>query len=547
MVAALLAAIAMGAPAAQADQMTVFSCHNPAGHAIGHYGWLQERFLSGSGVVLNDTCAGSGQGALVAELGGRREGYADAERVQWTFSAPSWATIAHYTLHLPDSYTYPFQGAGEGQAFVIASDESDPMYDYRNLGAGSYGAATVERAPPDEVHFVTVNASCDGYVGVCPAGPLISHVDMSEATFLLNDSTLPTVKNVGGSLLGGSPLAGPAEATFQASDSGPGIYSAHFIVDAVAQPLVVLDSNNGLCQNLGETSNGTRSFQSPEPCAKTVEGALTLETAHWPDGSHHVELVVEDASGNQVTAYDGTVVFHNASNSSLGAPNGPGASASSSATPSAGAANGSAASESATLRLGVGRRISRSYARRAFTLRGRLLSKQGQPIEGATLDILQQTLGGEQTQLIAHATTGADGSFAVKVAGGPSRTVEVGYRAFANDATYAAEAEINESVRAAVRLHVSRRSTSPTGTIVLSGRVLGPIPKNGVLAELLVYYRGRWEPFRTPRTNSKGRFRVVYQFEGAVGRFPFKAEIPDGQAGFAFSTGYSAHVSVATD
>jgi len=543
-VAVVLAALAIPA-AAQADQMTVFSCHDPAGNALGDHGWTQEH-NGGTFLFLVDNCGANGQGGLVGELSGRGGGYANNEAVNWTFSAPSWATIAKYTISVPSSYAYPSSGAGDGQTFVDASDENDPIYDYRNLG-GSRGATTIERSPPDEVRSVTVDASCDGELGACPGAVFISRIEVSQATFLLDDSSVPAVKNVAGSLLAGGTVAGPAEVTFQASDSGPGIYSAHFIVDGVAQPAVVLDNNNGLCQNLGQTSNGTRSFESPEPCAKNAEGAMTLETADWPDGAHHVQLVVEDASGNQVSAYNGTTVFHNAAQSSVGAPNGPGAGASSSGAPSPGAANGTAASESATLHLGVGPTISRSYKRRAFTLRGRLLTKQGQPIEGAALDILQQTLGSDQTQLIAHATTGAGGSFAVTVPGGPSRTVEVAYRAFANDATYAAEAQVSESVSAGIRLHVGPRSTSPTGTIVLSGQVLGPIPKGGVLAELLVHYRGRWEPFRTPRTNSKGRFRVVYQFQGAVGRFPFKAEVPDGQAGFAFSSGYSAHVSVATN
>jgi hypothetical protein len=65
--------------------------------------------------------------------------------------------------------------------------------------------------------------------------------------------------------------------------------------------------------------------------------------------------------------------------------------------------------------------------------------------------------------------------------------------------------------------------------------------------DLLVHYRGRWEPFRTPRTNSHGRFRVAYHFEGGVGHFPFRAEVPAGQAGFPFGTGNSRVVNVRTN
>ena len=63
---------------------------------------------------------------------------------------------------------------------------------------------------------------------------------------------------------------------------------------------------------------------------------------------------------------------------------------------------------------------------------------------------------------------------------------------------------------------------------------------------MLVHYRGRWEPFRDPRTNRSGRFRMTYQFEGAVGRFPFRAEVLDGQAGFPYTAGESTAIYVET-
>jgi hypothetical protein len=83
--------------------------------------------------------------------------------------------------------------------------------------------------------------------------------------------------------------------------------------------------------------------------------------------------------------------------------------------------------------------------------------------------------------------------------------------------------------------------------IALSGRVLGPIPPQGVVVELLVHYRGHWEPFRDPRTDSRGRFRVAYQFEGGVGRFPFRALVFGRQGGFPFALGESRAVDVTTN
>jgi len=119
-------------------------------------------------------------------------------------------------------------------------------------------------------------------------------------------------------------------------------------------------------------------------------------------------------------------------------------------------------------------------------------------------------------------------------------------RAFSGDANYAAVAHIAETVEAGVQLSVTPTQTGPEGMIVLSGTVEGAIPQQGAIVNLLVHYRGRWEPFRTPRTNERGRFRVVYQFEGGVGRFPFRAEVPGGQAGFPFGSGDSQVVDVST-
>lgn len=109
-----------------------------------------------------------------------------------------------------------------------------------------------------------------------------------------------------------------------------------------------------------------------------------------------------------------------------------------------------------------------------------------------------------------------------------------------------ARASIQENVAAGVKLAVSPRRTGAGGRIVLSGRVAEPLPRQGVLVGLLVHYRGRWEPFRTPRTDSHGRFSIAYRFQGGVGRFPFRAQVFGGQAGFPYVHGESATVAVTT-
>jgi hypothetical protein len=284
---------------------------------------------------------------------------------------------------------------------------------------------------------------------------------------------------------------------------------------------------------------------------QTIVGAQSVSYTPAPsDVGHTLRLVVNasDSDGLASAASAATSAVLS-SQGSLGALPGPGTSGGASAgltVIGSGTPNGAGASEGAVLHLGIHRTISSSFARRSLKLTGRLLDGQGRPIGGATLDVLQQVAGSGTLRVIRHAKTRANGSFIARVPAGPSRLIEVAYRAFSGDASYAAQAKINESVAAGVQLGISPRRTSSTGTITLSGRVFGPVPPQGTIVDLLVHYRGRWEPFRTPRTDSNGRFEVVYQFEGGVGHFPFRAEVPAGQAGFPFSEGYSKVVYVIT-
>jgi hypothetical protein len=105
---------------------------------------------------------------------------------------------------------------------------------------------------------------------------------------------------------------------------------------------------------------------------------------------------------------------------------------------------------------------------------------------------------------------------------------------------------VTELVGAGVKLSISPRRTGSNGTILLSGSVQGPVPKRGVLVELLVHYRGRWVPFEKRRSGARGKFQAEYTFEGGFGRFPFRAEVPAGQVGFPYGLGLSQVVDVST-
>ncbi len=282
------------------------------------------------------------------------------------------------------------------------------------------------------------------------------------------------------------------------------------------------------CQAIPDAQN-----TSYTPASSDIGHTLTVTvTATDNDGQNSIQ----SSPSNPVLSAAG----------SLDAPPSPGTSpGASSSTTEVGAPNGTSAAETAVIHLEGNHVISRTFAKRAFKLTGRLTDSQDTPITGATLDVLQQIAGTNTLSLLKHTTTSLTGAFTVAIPAGPSRRIEFAYRAYTGDASYAATATVTETVNASVQLHIRAYDTSPT-TIVLSGQVSGPIPPQGTLVELLVYYHGYWEPFRTPHTNQHGSFHATYQFQGAIGRFPFKAEIPPGQASFPYTRGYSHTIDFTT-
>jgi hypothetical protein len=294
---------------------------------------------------------------------------------------------------------------------------------------------------------------------------------------------------------------------------------------------------------------------SGEGCQRIAGAESASYTPSPADVGHTLRVAVTAAdSDGHTTISSAPSAVVAAPSGSLGAQPGPGTSPPSllsappGGKPSAGSKGGSAsstgASAKAVIRLGVRRRVTRSFKHRALRLRGRLLDTHDHPIAHAKLSVLQR-IGHGRWQVIGHVNSGAKGRFLAHVRPGPSRQIEVAYKD-AGRHGYTATAKLLERVRAGVRLHIRPLRTLRTGTIVLTGRVLGHVPRHGVLVALLVHYRGKWVPFRTPHTNRRGRFKVAYRFQGAVGRFPFCAQVPGGQAHFPYSDGRSEVIHVST-
>jgi hypothetical protein len=520
------------APTAHAGTYVIDSCPSAPGGSENAGPWT----VFGSPQDPKGSCSG-GIGNWIGPLGGTM-GPSTLDGVQVT-------TPAGITIHEAKVWWYvPHQTSG-AETYAIAS-VNNGVVEESNTPKNSTNTPD-DFVLPSSTTELTLADYCSNSPGGCNFGGGGSpDLEFLGGQLTLADSILPTGTVTGGSLTGTAKLSGTASLSYDAQDDTSGVRLVQLRIDGVPA-----------AQNDYAASCAYSDFLA---CPPSESSTITWNTASVTDGQHSLELIVEDAAQNTSVIYDATITTQNtpAEKSPLGAPPGPGTSTATSTststgsttagttTQTAGAPNGTNASESAQLQLGIPRTITRTYTHSALNLAGRLLDPQGHPIGNATLDVLQQTAGTTALNPIAQTTTRPDGTFTVRVPAGPSRLIEIAYRAFPTDTSYSAQAGIEESVNADVQLHITPRRTSPGGTITLTGTVQGPIPARGAIVELLVHYRGRWEPFRTPRTNSHGHFHVEYQFEGATGHFPFYAEVPAGQAGFPYASGHSQVIDVTT-
>ncbi len=318
---------------------------------------------------------------------------------------------------------------------------------------------------------------------------------------LLNDATAPAVSGVGGPLLSGQPLTGVQSVSFKATDAGSGVHKASLAIDGTVVGEKVLDDNGGACADLGVAPDGRPSFANSQPCLSSLDGALPLNTDLIAPGTHELVVRVADAAGNVTQVTRATITTTG--------PRAPGTN------------NGTGASRLAKLSARFGTRGSRTR-RLAFTARptitGRLVDEAGNAITGATIDVVvRERRAGAATVPIASATTGADGAFRVQLPSGPSRTIAVGYVAFAGDLKPAASAVLRASVRASLSASISPRSPRLGQPLRLSGR-LRHLPRRGVDVAIQARDGRVWRTVDTVKTGAGGRFSWPYRFRSRAVR-----------------------------
>jgi hypothetical protein len=174
---------------------------------------------------------------------------------------------------------------------------------------------------------------------------------------------------------------------------------------------------------------------------------------------------------------------------------------------------------------------------------GRLINRDGQGIPGAEVRVLSSSPISPE-QLVAVLQTDGDGRYRYTATGSTDRTLRFAYAG--SPLVLPAQSEIMMTVPALTSLRVGRRRVLNGQAATFTGRVRTlPAPAGGKLVELQVRLSGRWQTFRTTRTNAAGLWAIRYRFKRTRGvqRFRFRARLPR-EANYPFAVGGSRSLTV---
>jgi hypothetical protein len=176
--------------------------------------------------------------------------------------------------------------------------------------------------------------------------------------------------------------------------------------------------------------------------------------------------------------------------------------------------------------------------RNATAVTGRLIDVHGRGVSGARVCVATRVrLAGLGERVAAAPMTGADGSFAARLAPGPSREVRVAYWP---GPTAALERYLRLDVPARPHLRLRPRHPVANGQRVrFEVRLPGPGSRR---RRVVVQARAghRWLPLRSGLTGDGGIYRARYRFRATTARrrYAFRAVVPK-QRGYPYERGRS--------
>lgn len=581
----MLSAAVVPSTASGAGTYDVWSCRAPDGSpAIVRDeggGWQSVVTGPASGNLLGNSCSDAGALEIVhASEGAHPVGSQSA----WRFTAPADLDVSGYSLDISGWARGTRQWGGDTQGLVGVLDSTQPApnswtlrreggVDELSLSRGIVSGTSIG------ADWLQVIAACDGagaeYCAPEP-GKGIANLKVFRSTITLRDNEVPVVTGRDGDAVNAGiwPRTGVAMSV-AATDRGGGVLRVGVqIDDGAPQWHPVADAP---CRIWPGTA---RAFTAPKPCPSAASTTFTIPTAELSPGLHSVRVLVEDAAGNQATAYgpiskrisaavgpggDGVGPEPGADPDQGGdpprdtnepprdggAPLGPPSLAPiigavppvldpgpPNGTPATGAARLSVRWEGTTSTL---RKV--RYGQRPV-LRGQLTTADGRPVRDATIRIgIRQDHRGSRAE---HQTLRTDdgGSFRWRLPKGiGSRRIALSYHEHVGSSAPTATKTLRLEVAAAVRMTLDRRTARQGQTVRLRGSLVGrPLPRVGSVIELQARNPGRkWITFRTIRANRAGRFSAGYRFRmPGPAVFEMRARVRK-SGDYPYTTGVSPH------
>jgi hypothetical protein len=445
----------------------------------------------------------------------------------WTYSAPPGMPVV--SVRLSRQVSGPSPQASIAYDFVGTSD---------NCQVGQYcEAGVVERSWSGEPR------STLEFRISCPMSACDSGVTGTDWWFAGSDREyhgVLLIKSIAITLLDSEPPrfeGEPSGSLFDADRTHSGVVSARFAASDVGSGLggarLLVDGREAPEASVTGLASCEPPFSTSTPCPSDGAADVRLDTTHMPDGPHTVVLELWDATGENRVSY-GPVQIRT---TNFG-PDSQLASSSDGLTVA-----------SAAMIVGTGRwkRPSRlQQSAKTATATGQLVSRNGKPIGGATLQVFAKAdVPGALPKLVSTPTTDATGNFSFLIPKGPSRRFTVRYLPSA-DADVAATWRFRVVVPAPIGLLANRARFRNGQTLVLTAHLAGAdVPRGSAVAAFQVRIGNRWHTFAKRDISKNGIARVRHRFRVTFQRMTYRFRaITLRNARFPFADGRSGVLAV---
>lgn len=551
-----VALLLAGAVSASAGDYLVSACKTPGGKIAPTDGWTA---LQTPGAGGSDTNTCSAGGVLGAALFGTQDQPAGG-RVGWQFSAPPNTTIDYFNLwrstttvgsstdfsSTPTQYTaYPSAAFNpDGREWCDARqcpsrgiDTSGPVKE-NNIWSGQLDGIT-------DVFFIA------GCVGTAPCAARTTGapmVDLRIQAFQvsLRDEADPTVDEVRGTLIGPGTHRGTETVSFNAQDAGSGLYKTRVELRRQGESTfeqflaVPVDINDGKCVELDYWPTTEYEFGYRVPCKLSAAPAIDVDTAAIPDGQYDMQVILDDAAGNESVVYrSSNFTVDNRATSMTGSAEPP-------VPPRPLGPNGEHASNRARLEVVGSHRRTVGFGRSTRAMLS-LHDEAGRPIAHATISMMERMRAPGAHWIVSPRLLQTDetGRVGTRLPFKYSRNIRFVYMSGLSDEP-AASARIQVQARSRTTLRRSRSFLRNGQTLRFSGRLLSkPVPDSGIIVDLQAKVRTRWVSFETVRSDSEGHWRGSYRFRATSGlqTYRFRARVR-GDSGYPYAASTSKGVRV---